>query len=153
MNIKKPRSVINKERDRIIVELFSKGGTTYEIGGKYEISHQRVSQILKQHSVNIHELRDFLLISNISEETIVYRNKVKCILKKLHITPIYKSKGREWYTEEDLNKVKVALKSPSVCMVCGKVFIHKVRRVRCSEECGKIFYSNPRKYMKKKEEV
>lgn len=56
------RNVLRNERNRNILELYRKGLTIYEIGGKYKVTHQRIQQILSSFS----EYKDLVRIKRLS---------------------------------------------------------------------------------------
>lgn len=139
------------ERNQQIRELFSKGMTTYELGDIFEITHQRVSQILKEQvDEPLSELREkYMVRGKALEVTELGETRFKNLVKSLQIRPIHTSKGRIWYTLRDIQYLKDIAHRPKTCMVCGEYFTNRRRRVRCSDECSKEFYKHPYKYLDK----
>ena len=137
-------------RNNKILELFQDGYSLLELTKKYDISRQRVYQILRQDlsREELHKSRNFKRMRDILPTVEVGKTFIASTIKKLQISPQHHSPRRIWYAPKDITRILYEIKKPKICIVCDDPFYYTWKYNTCSIECRKKYYSNTKKYNK-----
>lgn len=109
-------------RDRAIVELRSSGMTMADIGTKYNISRQRVHQILR------YKCNPITMTCPACKGSFTRDSKGKCCTTKCRVED-RRRKLKEWRMK------RLGISAMLTCPTCGRTFTRGPQKIYCGDTC------------------